>query len=94
MGKQIELAKVQAPIFLLAARDDELVAPPQLFAAERLVGTQPRNLRTAIVPGRHLGLFMGKTVLEEVWPKIVRWIGESEFTSPRDVEVHVKEGVH
>ncbi len=37
---------------------------------------------------------MGKTVLEEVWPKIVRWIGESEFTSPRDVEVHVKEGVH
>ena len=94
LGKQIELAKVQAPIFLLAARDVELVAPPQLFAAERLVGTQPRNLRTAIVPGRHLGLFMGKTVLEEVWPKIVRWIGESEFTSPRDVEVHVKEGVH
>ena len=94
LGQQIDLATVTAPIFLLAARDDELVAPPQLFAAERLVGTPPRNLRTAIVPGRHLGLFMGKTVLEEVWPKIVRWIGESAFTSPRDVEVHVKEGVH
>ena len=79
---------------MLAARDDELVAPPQLFAAERLVGTLRRNLRKAIVPGRHVGLFMGKTVLEEVWPKIVRWIGESAFTSPRDVEVHVKEGIH
>ena len=94
LGQQIDLATVTAPISLLAARDDELVAPPQLFAAERLVGTPPRNLRTAIVPGRHLGLFMGKTVLEEVWPKIVRWIGELAFTSPRDVEVHVKEGIH
>ena len=94
LGQQIDLATVTAPISLLAARDDELVAPPQLFAAKRLVGTPPRNLRTAIVPGRHLGLFMGKTVLEEVWPKIVRWIGELAFTSPRDVEVHVKEGIH
>lgn len=60
LGRRIDLATVKTPIFLLAARDDELVAPAQMFAAERLVGTPARSLAKAIVPGRHLGLFMGK----------------------------------
>ena len=94
LGQRIDLAKVKVPLFLLAARDDELVAPPQLFAAERLVGTLRRSVHKATVPGRHVGLFMGKTVLEEVWPKIVRWASVSALTSAPDVAVHMKEGVH
>ncbi len=82
LGQRINLATVNAPIFLLAARDDELVAPPQLFAAERLVGTPARSLRKAIVPGNHLGLFMGQTVLQDAWPKIVHWIDEPPLLSP------------
>src|ERR1700758_520853 len=45
LGKRIALTGITAPIFLLAARDDELVAPAQLFAVERLVGTPSRNFR-------------------------------------------------
>jgi len=74
LGQKIELANMRAPLYLLAARDDELVAPAQLFAAEGLVGTAPHDLCKATAPCRHLGLFMGKRVLRDVWPGVVRWI--------------------
>jgi len=83
LGQRVDLAKVKVPIFLLAARDDELVAWPQLFAVERLVGTAAANVSKEIVPGRHLGLFMGKPVLDEVWPKIVSWLGEPMSAAPQ-----------
>ncbi len=53
-----------------------MVAPEQLLAAERLVGTRPEYLRHEIAPSNHLGLFMGKRTLEEYWPRIVRWMKE------------------
>jgi poly(3-hydroxyalkanoate) synthetase len=74
LGKRIDLANMRAPIFLLAASEDELVAPAQLFATEHLVGTPMHNIRKATAPCRHVALFMGKTILDEYWPAIVRWI--------------------
>ena len=79
LGQTIDLAQVRVPIFLLAARDDELVAPGQLFATEKLVGTLPKNIGKAIAPCRHLGLFMAKIVLREHWTKIAHWIAEPEL---------------
>jgi poly(3-hydroxyalkanoate) synthetase len=74
LGKTIDLAKLTLPIFLLAARDDELVAPAQLFAVEPLVGTPSSDLRKLTADCRHLGLFMSKKVLRELWPEIVEWL--------------------
>jgi poly(3-hydroxyalkanoate) synthetase len=74
LGKRIDLAAVRQPIFLLAARDDELVAPEQLFAAVRLVGTASHDIRKVTAHCRHLGLFMGKQVLQKIWPDIVQWL--------------------
>lgn len=74
LGKPIDLKKIEAPLFLLAARHDELVTPPQLFAIERLVGTPPHDIRKLTADCRHLGLFMGKRVLREAWPDIVNWL--------------------
>ncbi len=94
LGQRIDLATVKAPMFLLAARDDELVAPPQLFAAERLVGTPALDVGKAIVPCRHVGLFMGKTILEETWPSIVRWLEEPLTDAAEHVEAHAIERMH
>jgi len=77
LGKTINLASVTIPLFLLAARDDELVALPQLFAVERLVGTPTQNLHKAIAPCRHVGLFIGKRTLEDIWPGIAHWLLEA-----------------
>jgi poly(3-hydroxyalkanoate) synthetase len=76
LGRQVDLARVRAPVFMLAARDDELIAPPQLFALEHLIGTPAHNRRKATAPCRHVGLFMGERTLEEIWPEIARWLRE------------------
>jgi hypothetical protein len=52
------------------------VAPEQLLALERLVGTPPEHFRHDVAPCNHLGLFMGKQTLEENWPRIVHWLKE------------------
>jgi len=76
LGQKIDLSQLRLPMYLLAGSADEVVAPEQLLAVERLVGTQPEYLRHAVAPCNHLGLFMGKRTLEEYWPGIVRWMSE------------------
>jgi poly(3-hydroxyalkanoate) synthetase len=78
LGHRIDLARVHVPLFLLAARDDELVAPAQLFATENLVGTPPRAIEKALAPCNHGGLFMGRTILADYWPRIARWLIEPD----------------
>jgi poly(3-hydroxyalkanoate) synthetase len=74
LGKKIDLGEVSCPIFLLAAQDDELVAPEQILATEHLVGSPARHVRKLIAPCDHLGLFMGRMILTETWPRIARWL--------------------
>jgi poly(3-hydroxybutyrate) depolymerase len=78
LGETIDLGKLQVPLFLLAARDDELVAPAQLFATENLVGTPPYAIQKALAPCNHGGLFMGRTILADYWPRIARWLVEPD----------------
>lgn len=74
LGQTIDLSRLRLPIYLLAASEDNVVAPEQLLAVERLVGTPREDLRHEVVPSNHLGLFMGKRTLEDCWPKIVHWM--------------------
>ena len=76
LGERVDLSAVKVPMFLLAAAQDELVAAPQLFAAAQLVGTPASGIRKETADCRHVALFAGKRVLDEIWPGIVRWIGE------------------
>jgi poly(3-hydroxyalkanoate) synthetase len=74
LGQKIDLSRLQLPIYLLAGDADEVVAPQQLFALARLAGTRPDRLCSELAPSDHLGLFMGKRILEEYWPRVVRWM--------------------
>src|ERR1700737_1580941 len=76
LGQKIDLSRLRLPMYLLAGSADEVVAPEQLLAAERLVGTQPEHVRHEVALCNHLGLFMGKRTLEEYWPRIVGWMKE------------------
>jgi pimeloyl-ACP methyl ester carboxylesterase len=78
LGRRIDLSKLACPLFLLAARDDDIVAPEQVFATERLVDGQRGAVRKSVAPCGHLGLFMGKEILANVWPEIARWLGADE----------------
>jgi poly(3-hydroxybutyrate) depolymerase len=74
LGRQIGLSEVRCPLYLLAARDDEVVAPEQIFATEKLVGSQRCIIQKATAPCEHLGLFMGGDTLRNVWPDIACWL--------------------
>src|SRR5258707_11449688 len=76
LGQKLDLSRLRLPMYLLAGSADEVVAPEQLLAVERLVGTHPEDLRHEVVQCNHLGLFMGKRTLEEYSPRIVRWMKE------------------
>jgi poly(3-hydroxyalkanoate) synthetase len=77
LGETIDLARMQTPLYLLAARDDKLIAPAQLFATAGLVGTPAHDVHKALAPCSHAGLFMGRMTLREYWPRIAGWLIES-----------------
>jgi poly(3-hydroxybutyrate) depolymerase len=78
LGRRIDLSNLRCPLFLLAARDDDVVAPEQVFATERRVDSERCAVRKSVAPCGHLGLFMGREVLANVWPEIARWLGVDE----------------
>ena len=89
LGQRVDLMSISAPIFLLAAGNDEIVPAGQLFATAQLVGTPARHLVKMTEPCGHLSLFLGTVVLEEAWRDIARWLdrdlNEPQIDLPRDV---------
>ena len=77
LGRQIDPASLYQPIFLLCARDDELVAPDQLLATANRVGTPKRHIETATEPCGHLSLFLGADTIKRSWVRIAGWLRES-----------------
>lgn len=73
LGRRIDLSEVRCPLFLLAARDDDIVAPEQIFAMENLVDRRCA-IDKLIAPCGHLGLFMGRRILSTAWHDIGRWL--------------------
>lgn len=80
LGREVDLHDVHHPLFLLAARDDELVSPDQLMAAAQLVGTPAAEIVTALEPCGHLGLFMGARTVKGAWVDIARWLAQASST--------------
>ncbi|MCB1548297.1 MAG: alpha/beta fold hydrolase [Hyphomicrobiaceae bacterium] len=74
LGQRLSLRKISSPVFLLAGQEDDITPQEQVFAAESLVGTAPSGVQKALVPGGHIGLFMGRRTLAETWPGIATWI--------------------
>jgi poly(3-hydroxyalkanoate) synthetase len=77
LGRAVDLADVRHPLFLLAAEDDELVAPEQLMAVCHRVGTKPADIQNARLPGSHLSLFIGARTLADGWSKVAQWLAQS-----------------
>jgi poly(3-hydroxybutyrate) depolymerase len=76
LGRRVNLSQPHCPLFLLAGRDDDIVAPEQIFAAEHLIDDGHCTVTRAIAPCGHLGLFMGRNVLSTIWPDIARWLSQ------------------
>jgi poly(3-hydroxyalkanoate) synthetase len=84
LGQRVDLMSIRAPIFLLAAGNDEIVPAGQLFATARLVGTPAEHPVKMTEPCGHLSLFLGAAVLERGWRwrAIARWL-EHDLNEPQ-----------
>lgn len=74
LGKTLNLKDVTCPTYLLAGDADDITPKEQVFRAYDLLGTPKEKIRQQLVPGGHIGLFMGHRPLQDAWPVIARWI--------------------
>jgi poly(3-hydroxyalkanoate) synthetase len=74
LGRPVALSSITAPIFVLAAADDEVVSPAQATAVQSLC--RQTRVETRIEPGRHLSLFMGRKCVGAAWREIGHWLAE------------------
>jgi poly(3-hydroxyalkanoate) synthetase len=73
-GRQVDLKKIKCPLFLVGGERDHVTTPDQVFAMSDYVGTAKENIHEYLVDAGHIGLFMGKNVLEETWSDIGKTI--------------------
>jgi polyhydroxyalkanoate depolymerase len=74
LGRTLDLRNITCPLYLLAGAADDITTPEQVLGAKNYVGTPKERIVEKIVPGGHIGLFMGSRTLKESWPEIARWI--------------------
>jgi poly(3-hydroxyalkanoate) synthetase len=82
LGRALDLKRIKVPLYLLAGEEDDITTREEVFAAERLVGTPAGNITRKLVPGGHIGLFMGSNTLKDTWPEIGRWIARQDQDPP------------
>jgi poly(3-hydroxybutyrate) depolymerase len=74
LGRRLNLKAIACPVYLLAGASDDITTKEQVFGAENYLGTPRDKIEKKLVPGGHIGLFMGSRTLTEAWPAIARWI--------------------
>lgn len=74
LGRKLDLHDVRCPVYLLAGESDDITTKEQVFDARKYLGTPPAQVSSQLVPGGHIGLFMGSHTLRDYWPGIARWI--------------------
>ncbi|MDK3016935.1 alpha/beta fold hydrolase [Pseudodonghicola flavimaris] len=77
LGQTLSLKSVTCPAYLLAGEADDITTKEQVFAARDLLGTPKKHIAEKLVPGGHIGLFMGSRTLKEAWPAIANWLKEN-----------------
>jgi polyhydroxyalkanoate depolymerase len=94
-GRTLSLKAITCPLYLLAGASDDITTSEQVFAAEHLVGTPRDRIVKKLVPGGHIGLFMGSRTLKETWPQIGAWISANNRAgAPRPIAQEPGSRIH
>lgn len=74
LGKRLSLADIRCPITLIAGEQDDITTPEQVLNTAQYVSTEDKDIVRIMVPGGHIGLFMGANALDNYWPGVGRWL--------------------
>ncbi len=72
LGRALQLRDIRCALYLLAGESDDITPHEQVFAAQHLTGAT--EVQQRMVPGGHVGLFMGARTLDTAWPQIAAWL--------------------
>ncbi|AJZ56594.1 putative alpha/beta hydrolase fold protein [Paraburkholderia fungorum] len=64
-GRRLNLRDTRCPFFLLARADDDITTREQVFDADKYLCTPKGCIEKRLVPGGHIGLFMGARTLSD-----------------------------
>ena len=70
----VDLRRITCPLFLLAGTRDHVTPQEQVFEMARYVGTPQDRIARYVVDAGHIGLFMGRSVLNRNWAEVGRTI--------------------
>ncbi|MGO8915549.1 MAG: alpha/beta fold hydrolase [Stellaceae bacterium] len=65
LGRKLDLRDIVCPVYLLAGESDDITTREQVFDAQKYLGTPSDRIAKKLVPGGHIGLFMGSRTLKE-----------------------------
>jgi poly(3-hydroxybutyrate) depolymerase len=68
LGEKVDLSNINHPLFLIAGEKDDITPTDQLFNIEHYVNSD--SINKYILPAGHIGIFMGKKIIDNYWPKI------------------------
>ena len=74
LGRILDLKAIRVPLYLLAGSEDDITTKEQVFNAAAFVATHSEEIVEKLVPGGHIGLFMGAHTLAGPWREIGRWL--------------------
>lgn len=77
-GRPVTLASIRSPLFIMAADQDSFAPSAQSLGLAGLVGTPADCIVTRLVSDCcHLGLFLGRRTLRDVWPEMISFLDEA-----------------
>jgi len=71
-GRRVDLGNVRAPVLNIYAEQDHVVAPAAARALAKVVGT--KDYSEKVVPGGHIGVFVGGKAQAILAPTIGAWL--------------------
>jgi poly(3-hydroxybutyrate) depolymerase len=74
LGRNVKPQMITCPLYLMAGEKDDITPPPQVFNAADLFDTPADKIVRELIPGGHIGLFMGTVALRDYWPKVAAWL--------------------
>ncbi|NGP28711.1 alpha/beta fold hydrolase, partial [Rhodococcus aetherivorans] len=70
----VDLAAIECPVHIVLGRHDLVVPPGQVLALADHVSTPAGDITVHDVDAGHLGLFVGRRALTELWPRLAAGI--------------------
>jgi polyhydroxyalkanoate synthase len=76
-GVTVDLASVNQPILVVAAKQDKIAPPLACKALVDVVGSEDKEY--VELPGGHISLIAGRQAHQNLWPRVASWLRDHEL---------------